>query len=168
MRVLVRTLALVAMTAMISVAGPAHAQPVALTEKMAPFAYLLGTPWSCTTNVPAMDNMPAHTDRGIAGFEVAPGNVVHGHATTPNYSGDYYYGYSTKTNMYWQDAADNMGAHNFLTSSDGHTYSGTSSMGPVSMQDTVVYSRSGNTITIHETLSGQGPMAGSFDTTCTR
>jgi hypothetical protein len=169
MRLFTKVLSLVAVAMLVCLNAPAKSQtPVALTGKMAPLLYLLSAPWRCTTNVPAMGGQPAHVDKGTAAFQVAPGNVVHGHVMTPNYWGDYYYGYSTQTNVYWQVSADNMGGHAFLTSNDGKTYTGTSSMGAASMQDTIAYSRSGNTITIHETLSGEGPMAGSFDTTCTR
>jgi hypothetical protein len=169
MRLLIKAISLVAVALFVCFTAPAKSQtPVALTDKMAAFSYLLGAPWSCSTNVPAMGDQPAHVDKGTAAFQVAPGNVVHVHVLTPSFSGDYYYGFSTRMNMYWQVSADNMGGHAFLTSSDGRTYTGTSSMGPASMQDTVAYNHSGNTITINETLSGQGPMAGSFDTTCTR
>jgi hypothetical protein len=163
MRFLVASLALAAIAA---VPIGASAQPVALAGKMAPFSYLLGTPWSCTTSVPAMGNMPARTDRGTAAFEVAPGNVVHGHVTTPTYSGDFYYGFDSRTSMYWQASADNMGGREYLTSSDGKGYAGSGSMGAATAQETVTYGRSAAGISVHEVVSG--PMGGTFDTTCTR
>jgi hypothetical protein len=140
------------------------------TGKMAPFTYLLGAAWNCTTSVPAMGTMPAHTDQGTATFEVAPGNAIHNHVATPNYWGDFYFGYSDKVGTFWQVDADNMGSHAFLTSSDGATYSGTSSMGTVSLQDTVTYTKvSESKVTVHEVLSGQGPFpGGTFDSVCTR
>jgi hypothetical protein len=147
-------------------ASPARADD--LTAKMAPFSYLLGAPWNCTTNVPAMGGQPARTDQGTATFDVAPGNVVHNRVQTTTYAGDFYFGYSDRMSTYWQTSADNIGGHGFLTSSDGKTYTGTSSMGPMSMQDTVTYGKaSENKVTVHEVLSG-GPMAGTFDTVCTR
>jgi hypothetical protein len=168
MRILVTALSFVAVAVPLVLTTPAHAQPVALTGKMAPFSYLLGTPWNCSTNVPAMMGQPAHTDRGTAGFEVAPGNVVHNHVITPNFSGDYYFGYNDKMSMYWQTSADNMGGHGFLTSTDGKTYTGTASMGPTSAQDTVTYNRvDANTVTVHDVVSS-GPVPGTFDSTCTR
>ncbi len=139
-----------------------------LTGKMSAFGYLLGAAWNCSTSVPAMGDMPAHTDRGTATFEVAPGNTVHNHVSTPNYSGDFYFGYTDKMGMYWQVDSDNIGGHAFLTSSDGITYNGTSSMGPLSMQDTVTYAKlAPNKVTVHEVLTGSAPTA-TFDSVCTR
>ena len=139
-----------------------------LTGKMAPFAYLLGAPWNCTTSIPAMGGQPARTDKGTATFEVAPANVVHNRVQTAMYSGDSYLGFSDQAGSYWQTSANNIGGYGFLSSSDGSTYAGTSSMGPLSMQDTVTYAKvSPNKVTVHEVLSG-GPMAGTFDSVCTR
>jgi hypothetical protein len=147
---------------------PAPAQGDALTGNMAPFSYLLGGPWNCSTSVPAMGSQPAHTDQGTATFEVVPGNVVHNHVATPMYSGDFYFGYSTRMNSYWQTDADNQGGHAFLTSTDGRTYTGTSSMGPMSMQDTVTYAKlAPNKVTVHEVISGTGQQA-VFDSVCAR
>jgi hypothetical protein len=146
-------------------ASPARAAD--LTGKMTGYGYLLGAPWNCTTNVPAMGSIPAHTDQGTATFEVAPGNTVHNHVATPTYSGDFYFGYNDKMSMYWQANADNMGVHAFLTSADGKTYTGTSSMGPLSMQDAVTYAKvADNKVTVHEILTGAMPAT--FDSVCTR
>jgi len=155
-------------TALCTNAAPARAQNAALTGTMAPFTYLLGAPWNCTTNVPAMGSQPAHTDQGTATFEVVSGNVVHNHVATPMYSGDFYFGYNDQMSSYWQVAADNMGAHSFLASTDGKTYSGTSLMGPMSMQETVTYTKvSPNKVTVHDVLTG-APPAGTIDSVCTR
>ncbi len=160
-------LALVLAASLISV-GTVRAQDNALAGKMAAFSYLLGGPWNCSTNVPAMGSRPAHTDQGSATFDVVPGNAVHNHVSTPTYSGDFYFGFSDRMNSYWQTDADNMGGHAFLTSTDGATYSGTASMGPMSMQDTVTYARvAPNKVTVHEVISGSAPQA-VFDTVCTR
>jgi hypothetical protein len=160
--------AAVALSMFVSVFAASPARADDLTAKMAPFSYLLGAPWNCTTNVPAMGGQPARTDQGTATFDVAPGNVVHNRVQTTTYAGDFYFGYSDRMSTYWQTSADNIGGHGFLTSSDGKTYTGASSMGPMSMQDTVTYGRvSDNKVTVHEVLSG-GPMAGTFDTVCTR
>lgn len=148
------------------VATPARAAD--LTGKMALLSYLLGTPWNCTTNIPAMGAQPARTDSGTATFDVVPGNVVHNHVQTATYFGDSYLGYSEQTGSYWQTSANNIGGYSFLTSSDGTTFTGTSSMGPTSLQDTTTYTKaSPSKVTVHEVLSG-GPMAGTFDTVCTR
>jgi hypothetical protein len=154
-----------AITASALCAGAARADD--LTGKMAPFSYLLGTSWNCTTSVPAMMGQPARTDQSTATFDVVPGNVVHNHIQSTVFSGDSYFGYSERQSSYWQTSSDNMGGHSFLTSTDGKTYGGTSSMGPVSMQDTTSYAKlSPNKVTVHEVLSG-GPLAGTFDSTCT-
>jgi hypothetical protein len=139
-----------------------------LAGKMAAFSYLLGGPWSCSTSVPAMGSRAAHTDQGSATFDVVPGNVVHNHVSTQEYSGDFYFGFSDRMNSYWQTDADNMGGYAFLTSADGVTYRGTASMGPVSMQDTITYAKvAPDKVTVHEVISGAAPQA-TFDTSCTR
>lgn len=155
-----------AMVGSLLYAGPARADD--LTGKMAPFSYLLAKPWNCTTSVPAMGNQPARTDQSTATFDAAPRNTVHNHIQSSVFSGDFYFGYSDRANSYWQTSSDNIGGHSFLTSTDGKTYSGTSSMGPMSAQDTVTYARlAPNKVTVHEVLSG-GPMAGTFDSVCTQ
>ncbi len=152
--------------ASIFAASPARADD--LTGQMAPFSYLLGAPWNCSTNVPAMGGQPARTDKGTGTFDVVPGNVMHNRVQTAMYVGDFYFGYTDRMSTYWQTSADNIGGYSFLTSGDGKTYSGTSSMGPMSMQDTVTYGKvSPNKVTVHEVLTG-GPIAGTFDTVCTR
>lgn len=160
--------ATIALSAIASVFAVTPARAADLTAKLAPYSYLLGAPWNCTTNVPAMGGQPARTDSGTATFDVAPGNVLHNRVQTAMYAGDSYTGYSDRMSTFWQTSADNLGGHAFLTSSDGNTFSGTSSMGPMSMQDTVTYAKVSPTkITVHEVLTG-GPMAGTFDTACTR
>lgn len=147
-------------------AGPALAGD--LTGKMAPFSYLLAKPWNCSTSVPAMGNMPARTDQSTATFETAPGNTVHNHVQSSDYSADFYFGYSDRANSYWQASADNIGVHSFLTSTDGKTYTGTSSMGPMSAQDTTTFTKvAPNKLTVQEVLSG-GSMPGTFNTVCTQ
>jgi hypothetical protein len=149
-------------------AQPLSADAQALSGQMTPFGYLLGTAWNCTTNVPAMGSQPAHTDQGTATFDVAPGNVVHNHVATPNYSGDFYFGYSTRMSSFWQTDADSVGGHGFLTSTDGKVYTGTTSMGPMNAQDTVTYTKvAPNKVTVHEVVTGSGPQA-VVDSVCTR
>ena len=158
----------IAIAAALAMAPSARAAGDALTGNMQGFSYLLGAAWNCSTSVPAMGARPAHTDQGTATFEVVPGNVVHNHVATPTYSGDYYFGYSTRMNSYWQVNADNIGGHASLTSTDGKTYTGTSSMGPMSMQDTVTYTKvSPSNVTVHEVISGSAPQA-TIDSTCSR
>ncbi|MBV8724592.1 MAG: hypothetical protein JO078_02715 [Candidatus Eremiobacteraeota bacterium] len=168
MRALIAGLAVLFVAAPMAVARAQETTPAALTGKMQPFSYLLGNPWNCTTNVPAMGNMPAHTDQGSGTFQVAPGNVVHGHVATPMFMGDFYYGYDARSNMYWQTSADNLAGHAFMTSSDGRTYTGTTAMGPMSAQDTVTYARTGdNKITVHDVMSAAGQQSVT-DSVCTR
>ncbi len=165
MRLLVTTCAL-AIAA--SLALPLAVDAQALSGQMAPFSYLLGAPWNCTTNVPAMGGQPAHTDQGTATFDVAPGNVVHNHVATPVYSGDFYFGYSTRMSSFWQTDADSVGGYGFLTSTDGKVYTGTTSMGPMSAQGTVTYTKvAPNKVTVHEVVAGSGPQA-VIDSVCTR
>jgi hypothetical protein len=155
-----------AMAGFVLYAGPAQAED--LSGKMAPYSYLLAKPWNCTTSVPAMGDQPARTDQSIATFETAPRNTVHNHIQSSMFSADFYFGYSDRTNAYWQTSSDNIGGHSFLSSDDGKNYTGTSSMGPMSAQDTTTYARvAPNKVTVHEVLSG-GPMAGTFDTVCTQ
>lgn len=151
-----------------SLALPLTARAQSLSGQMAPYGYLAGAPWNCTTNVPAMGGQPAHTDQGTATFEVVPGNVVHNHVATPNYSGDFYFGYSTRMSSYWQASADSFAAHGFLTSTDGKVYSGTTSMGPMGAQETVTYSKvAPNKVTVHDVVTGSGPQI-VIDSVCTR
>lgn len=168
MRALIVILAVLLAVPSTGVARAQETTPAALTGQMQPFSYLLGNPWNCSTNVPAMGNMAAHTDQGSGMFQVAPGNVVHGHVATPMYMGDFYYGYDSRSNMYWQTSADSMAGHAFLTSSDGRTYSGTTAMGPMSAQETVTYAREGdNKITVHDVMSAAGRQSVT-ESVCTR
>ncbi|HYL28209.1 MAG TPA: hypothetical protein VEW74_10285 [Candidatus Nitrosotalea sp.] len=166
MRISFFAAAAAAMAASVIYAAPARADD--LTGKMTPYSYLIGTPWNCTTSVPAMAGQPARTDHAAATFDVVGGNVVHNHVQSNFYAGDFYFGYSDRAGSYWQTSSDNLGGYSFLTSTDGNTYTGTSSMGTTSMQDTTSYAKvADNKVTIHEVLSG-GPMAGTFDTVCTK
>jgi hypothetical protein len=151
-----------------SLAMPLSAGAQALTGQMVPYGYLIGAPWNCTTNVPAMMGQPAHTDQGTATFEAVPGNVVHNHVATPTYAGDFYFGYSTRMSSFWQTSADSFGGHGFLTSTDGKVYTGTTSMGPMSSQESVTYTRvAPNKVTVHDVVTGQGPQI-VIDSVCTR
>jgi hypothetical protein len=140
----------------------------ALTGEMAPMNFLLGAPWGCTASVPAIHGMAAHTDHLTVTFDVAPNNVLHDHVAGSNYSGDDYYGYSTRMSNFWTANADSHGMHGFGTSSDGKTYTGTASMGPMTMDVSTTYARTGpNATTMHQVLSGDGRQA-AIDSSCTR
>ncbi|MBV9027710.1 MAG: hypothetical protein JO311_03775 [Candidatus Eremiobacteraeota bacterium] len=168
MRALIAVFAVFVVAGSAGVARAQETTPAALTGKMQPFSYLLGNPWNCTTNVPAMGSMAAHTEQGSGMFEVGPGNVVHGHVSTAMFMGDFYYGYDARSNMYWQTSADSMAGHAFLTSTDGRTYSGTTAMGPMSAQETVTYARaSDNKITVHDVMSIAGQQSVT-ESVCTR
>ncbi len=151
-----------------SAALPLMAGAQTLSGQMVPYGYLIGAAWNCTTNVPAMMGQPAHTDQGTATFEAVPGNVVHNHVATPTYAGDFYFGYSTRMSSFWQTSADSFGGHGFLTSTDGKAYTGTTSMGPMSSQEAVTYTKvAPNKVTVHDVVSGQGPQI-VIDSVCTR
>ena len=151
-----------------SAALPLVARGQSLNGQMAPYGYLIGAAWNCTTNVPAMGGQPAHTDQGTATFEVVPGNVVHNHVATTTYAGDFYFGYSTRMSSFWQTNADSFAGHAFLTSTDGRVYTGTTAMGPMSAQDTVTYTKvAPNKVTVHEVVAGSGPQV-VIDSVCTR
>jgi hypothetical protein len=138
--------------------GSAAAQNAALTDKMAPFSYLLGSAWNCDVSVPAMMGQAAHREKTTVTFEVAPGNVMHVHIASPNMTGDQYFGYSTRQNMYWSTNANSMGQALTQTSSDGKTYTGSASMGPTSVTVRDTYTRVADnhvTFTDAATVNGQ-------------
>ena len=152
--------------ALLGSAGVARAD--VLTGKMARFNDVTGGPWSCSTSVPAIGDRAAHTDTSTIAFEIVPGDVIHYHIAGADYSGDFYLGYNQRAGVYWQTGADSLGMHAFLTSSDAFTYTGTSSMGTIDMQDTVSYAKAGpNKTTAHEVLTRPGSQI-VFDTVCTR
>ena len=165
MRLLVASIA-----ALVILAGIETARAVAestLTGSMAPFSYLVGS-WNCTTKLPAMMGQPARTEQATVTFEAVPGNAVHDHVTSADYAGDDYFGYNDKMKMYWSSSTDNSGAHGSATSADGKTYTGTSVMGPATMNVTSSYAKvSPTNITLHEVISGGGEQA-TVDSACTR
>jgi hypothetical protein len=168
MRVFFASVVMLAIATLIGYSSSARAADGTLTGQMATMNDLTGGSWSCSTAVPAMQGQPAHTDQATVTFEVVPGNVMHDHVAGTTYSGDDYYGYNLKSSTYWSTSADNMGGHGFATSTDGKTYTGTSSMGPSSMNVTSTYARvAANKVTVHEVLSGNGENT-SIDTACTR
>lgn len=143
-------------------------RPDVLIGRMARYNHLLGGSWSCSTSVPPIDGHPAHTDRSTATFRIAPGNVIHNHVSGDDYSGDFYTGYDARAKQYWQTAADSIGAHGFISSTDAVTYTGTSSIGALTVQDRITHARVGqNEVTAHEVLSGASSQT-VFDTICTR
>jgi hypothetical protein len=148
--------------------SPAHAQGSALSGEMAYANSLLGGSWNCTTSVPAMMGQPAHTEQVTVTFDAVPGNVFHDHVASSSYVGDDYFGYSSKMKMYWSTSADNQGGHGFATSTDAKTYTGTSAMGPTSMNVTSTYAIvSASSIGLHQVMSGNGQQQ-VFDSHCTR
>lgn len=168
MRTLLALICMLAIGAFSGISSPAQAQSGMLTGEMADSNALLGGPWNCTTAVPAMMGQPAHTEKVMLTFEVVPGNVFHDHVSGSMYAGDDYFGYSSKTKTYWSASADNEGSYGAATSTDGKTYTGTSSMGPVSMSVTSTYGRvSDSKITLHQIMSGGGQQA-TIDSSCTR
>ena len=166
MRILL--VSILAIGAFIGHSSPAQAQSGALTGEMAYANSLLGAAWNCTTAVPAMMGHPAHTDQVTVTFDAVPGNVFHDHVASSTYVGDDYFGYSSKMKMYWSTSADNQGGHGFATSTDAKTYTGTSAMGPTSMNVTSTYSIvSASNISLHQVVSAMGEQQ-VFDSNCTR
>lgn len=137
--------------------APGAAAVAALTGEMSAFNALLGPAWNCTTSLPAMGAMPAHTEQLTVTFDVAPGNVLHDAISGEHYRGDDYFGYSSRFNNYWSASADSHAVHGFATSNDGKTYTGTSWFGPRTMQVTTTYTKAGpNRTAMRQVLSGDG------------
>jgi hypothetical protein len=168
MRVFLTSLAAVALAAFVVFPVPAKAADAALTGQMAGFNYLLGAPWTCTTQVPAMHDMPAHTDQMTVTFDVAPRNIVHDHVSGANYMGDDYFGYSSRMSNYWTTSADNEASYGISTSTDGRTFTGTMHMGMMAMDVTTTYGKPGaNAISMTQVMSGGGQSA-TLNSSCTR
>lgn len=168
MRVFFASICAVAFAAFIASPSPAKAAGTMLTGEMAGFNFLLGAPWSCTTSVPAIQGMAAHTDQLTVTFDVAPRNILHDQAVGGDYMGDDYYGYSSRFSNYWSTSADNMGVHGFATSADGKTFTGTSAVGPMTMDVTTTYTKIGpNSNTMHQVISAGGQQS-TIDSTCKR
>jgi hypothetical protein len=166
MRILLASI--LAIGAFIGHSAAAQAQASTLTGEMAYANALVGAPWNCTTAVPAMMGKPAHTDQVTVTFDVVPGNVLHNHVASAAYTGDDYFGYSPKMKMYWTTSADSQGGHGFATSPDSKIYTGTSAMGPMSMNVTSTYAMtSASNISLHQVVSGNGEQL-VFDSHCTR
>ncbi len=129
-----------------------------LTGKMAPFTYLLGSPWKCTTNVPAMMGKPAHTETATATFDTQPNNVMHLHVAGGDYLSDQYLGYSTQANAYWSSSSDSAGIAVSEQSADGKAYRGIAALAGMSGTAQDTYTRVGdNHVKAHSvtTLGGQ-------------
>jgi hypothetical protein len=168
MRVFFASLFAVAVAAFIAFPAPAKAADTVLTGQMASFNYLLGAPWTCTTQLPAMHGMPAHTEQGTVTFEVAPRNIIHDHVSGENYMGDDYFGYSSRMSNYWTASADNQASYGIQTSTDGRTFAGTTHMGMMAMDVTTTYTKaSANSIGMTQVMSGGGQSA-TVSTSCTR
>jgi len=156
------------MSALAGNAASAQTPNGALTGKVASFNYLLGAPWNCTTNVPAMNGQPAQVLKGSVTFDVAPGNVLHAHVGSGTFSSDQYFGYSTRQNTYWTSTANSVGMALFQTSTDGKTYVGSAAVGasPATIRDT--YTKAGdNRVTVNEVTSANGSQEAT-DSVCTR
>lgn len=167
MRVFLASVCAAALTGFVAFPAPVKAADTMLAGEMARFNYLLGAPWTCTTQVPAMHDMAARTDRNIVTFDVAPRNVIHDHVSGANYMGDDYFGYSSRGGNYWIASADNRASYGIATSTDGKTYTGTMHMGMMAMDVTTTYGRSANSISMTQVMSGGGQTA-TLSSTCTR
>jgi hypothetical protein len=168
MRVFFVSLCTIALAAFISFPAVARAADTMPTGEMAGFGYLLGAPWTCTSQVPAMHGMPAHTDQLTVTFDLAPHNVIHNHVAGANYMGDDYFGYSSRMSNYWTTSADGDGSYGIATSADGKAFTGTMHMGMMAMDVKTTYGKSGaNSISMTQVMSGGGQQA-TFSSSCTR
>jgi hypothetical protein len=140
----------------------------ALTGEMAGYNFLLGGPWTCTSNVPSIMGMPARTDTLTGTFDVVPRNVLHATFASADFHGDEYFGFSKRFNNYWSAEADSHAIHGFAMSVDGKTFTGTSYLGTGSMSDVSTYTKLSPTQTaMREVLSGNGNSF-TIETTCRR
>ena len=156
------------MSALAGNAASAQTPAGMLTGKVAPFNYLLGAPWNCTTNVPAMNGRAAQVLKGSVTFDVAPGNVLHAHIGSGTFSSDQYFGYSTQQNTYWTSTATSLGVALFQTSTDGKTYAGTVTAGASTTTIRDTYTKAGeNRVTVNEVTSANGTEE-TTDSVCTR
>jgi hypothetical protein len=168
MRVFLVSFSAVALAAFISFSAQARAADTMPTGEMASFGYLLGAPWTCTTQVPAMHGMPARTDQLTVTFDLAPRNVIHDHVAGANYMGDDYFGYSSRMSNYWTTSADSDASYGIATSPDGKAFTGTMHMGMMAMDVTTTYAKSGaNAISMTQVISGGGQQA-TLSSSCTR
>jgi hypothetical protein len=144
--------------------SPAFAQTAAatLSGKMAAYNYLFGSPFNCTSNVPAMAGQPAHTENSTVSFDVAPNNVLHVHIAGSMFMGDQYFGYSTRANTYWSTSSDSNGAASAETSADGKTYRGSMNIGPMNGTSEDVYTKVDNN---HASVRSTATIGGQTATT---
>jgi hypothetical protein len=141
----------------------------ALSDKMGAFNYFISGSWKCSTKVPAVARRPARTQQGTNVFDATPGNTLHSRVSAAGYSRDRYYGYNSHTKLYWTASVDNQGTYGYATSTDGVTYTGSSSFGGmnvnVKIRNTLVKTNP-NQYTSEEVLLGGPKMV--VDTVCTR
>lgn len=148
--------------------APAHAADGSLTGKMAPFNYLIGGTWTCSTKMSAMGGRPASSGHSTVTFDVVPSNAFHDHVASPEYADDDYYGYDAKSATFWNSSADNFGGHQYATSKDGVTYDGTSWERSSTTSVVSTYKKVTPTkVLVHEVLTSKGH-TGTFDATCTK
>ncbi len=100
-----------------------------LTGKMAIYNPLLGAPWTCTAELPAMSGQPAHTETSKVTFSVAPQNALLIKVSNPQFEGRNFIGFDSKSNQYWRTEMGVFGGIMRETSADGINFSGQSTMG---------------------------------------
>lgn len=96
----------------------------ALTGKMARYNYFVGGTWKCDVNIPKIGDHPAQTTHNAETYEVAPGNILHGHTVSAVAVGDGYTGYDDKAGVYWFSSTDGAHAFGWQISKDGVTFEG--------------------------------------------
>ncbi len=109
--------------------GTPAANPVAgpLTGKMVIYNSLLEAPWTCTTQLPAMGDQPAHTETATVTFTKAPQNVMAVEVSSPQFAARNFIGFDAKSNQYWRTEIGVYGGIMRETSADGVNFSGISS-----------------------------------------
>jgi len=100
------------------------------TGKMAMYSPLLGGPWTCTADVPAMGGQSAHTEKDKVTFSVAPQNVLLIEVSSPQFAGRNFIGFDSKSNQYWRTEMGVFGGILRETSTDGVNFSGVNLGGP--------------------------------------
>lgn len=100
-----------------------------LTGKMAIYNSLLGPPWACMTQLPAMLDQPPHTETASVTFTNAPRNVLAIEVSGTQFAARNFIGFDAKSNQYWRTEMGVYGGIMRETSADGVNFSGTSTMG---------------------------------------
>ena len=161
-------LAIAALSIVPAAGDTAGASASGLSSQMASMQYLVGS-WNCDVKVAASAQGPAGTDHGVVTYSVVPGNALHLHVTAADYAADTYYGYVEKTKTYWMSTIDAYGNASTESSTDGKTYTGSSTGGGTTtkIRDTFTHPAAGTIRDVQE-FQTSGAWHSATDSTCTR